>query len=329
MLLTLQRVRHASGIGSPYANAPDREFSMKVLIGIDGSAGGNEAADQASRLISGKRDAVVLCYCPPELQVPPGSPVEEPVIQRTREALVRAVFDRARSHLHFDGPVEERIVEGDPRQGLLAAADACQADLIAVGARGLGTLQRLLLGSVSTTVVHAAQVPVLVVRLRPEREGADSFRVLLAYDAGKASRYALEVLGQLTWPESTVGHVMSVVPMPLAAEIPPWWELPGSGWSGADELYREYGPMKAAARQELESCYQQLPAPFQATEPIITVGDPAAEILGMADLHKSDLLVVGARRMKALGRLFLGSTSERVWTHAACSVLVVRESAEA
>ena len=60
--------------------------------------------------------------------------------------------------------VEAVVVEGDPRQAINAEASHWQADCIFVGARGLGTLDRLLLGSVSGAVVSHAHCAVEIVR---------------------------------------------------------------------------------------------------------------------------------------------------------------------
>ena len=53
---------------------------------------------------------------------------------------------------------------GDPVVQLQLSADENGADLIVVGARGHSVAHRLLLGSVSTRLVHHAHRPVLVVR---------------------------------------------------------------------------------------------------------------------------------------------------------------------
>ena len=37
-------------------------------------------------------------------------------------------------------------------------------DLIVIGARGRGTIKQMLLGSVSTAIVHSSQIPVLVIK---------------------------------------------------------------------------------------------------------------------------------------------------------------------
>ena len=47
---------------------------------------------------------------------------------------------------------------------LCRVAEEIAADLVVVGSRGRGVIQRALLGSVSTHVVHNAPCPVMIVR---------------------------------------------------------------------------------------------------------------------------------------------------------------------
>jgi nucleotide-binding universal stress UspA family protein len=62
--------------------------------------------------------------------------------------------------------VEPEIVLGDPASAIVDAAEATDPALIVVGSRGLGALDRLRLGSISTKVLHAAAGPVLIVPRR-------------------------------------------------------------------------------------------------------------------------------------------------------------------
>lgn len=63
--------------------------------------------------------------------------------------------------------VSTEIVQGSPRQVIVDKAEKWHADLIVMGSRGLGAWNRLLLGSVSSAVVHHAKCSVEIVR-RPE-----------------------------------------------------------------------------------------------------------------------------------------------------------------
>jgi nucleotide-binding universal stress UspA family protein len=91
-------------------------------------------------------------------------PVEE---REDRAAAAQDVVDRARQ----SGARATYLVwDGDPGDGILAAAEAERADLIVVGTRGRSVVGRML-GSVSDHIVHRARVPVLVVR--PEGDDGD------------------------------------------------------------------------------------------------------------------------------------------------------------
>jgi nucleotide-binding universal stress UspA family protein len=64
--------------------------------------------------------------------------------------------------------VSSTVEEGDPKKCLVNEARTWNADAIFVGARGLGRMERLLLGSVSSAVVAHAPCTVEVVRDRPK-----------------------------------------------------------------------------------------------------------------------------------------------------------------
>ena len=59
---------------------------------------------------------------------------------------------------------EEMIVQGDPRQEIVAVARSINADCIVIGSLGMSALERALIGSVSDSVLRHAPCPVLMVR---------------------------------------------------------------------------------------------------------------------------------------------------------------------
>lgn len=69
---------------------------------------------------------------------------------------------KAPSAAHPDVVVKATVVQSDPASALVDAA--ADAQLLVVGSHGRGGLGRLLMGSVSTNVLHATETPVIVVR---------------------------------------------------------------------------------------------------------------------------------------------------------------------
>jgi nucleotide-binding universal stress UspA family protein len=58
---------------------------------------------------------------------------------------------------------------GYPADEIIATAGDFDTDLVVVGARGLGGMARLLLGSVSERVLRHARCPVLIVKEGPQK----------------------------------------------------------------------------------------------------------------------------------------------------------------
>jgi nucleotide-binding universal stress UspA family protein len=286
---------------------------MKVLCGVDGSPNSFEAVLFVGRLLNAAADQVGLYYTPPE------SP--------NRNTLAEAVFDQCRNRLAEPMAKGVHTIVGNepPQRGLLAAAEAWQAEMIVVGARGVGPIARLLLGSVSTAVSQSASVPVLVVREGVGGASENSMRVLVAYDGSDVSRHAIDLVGRLSWPAETVGRMMTVCESAFV-QLPEWLEKqtrdPESE-AMSQVWVREHEAEKRATHDELAAYCQKLPAAFRA-DPLVVEGDPADEILKAVERENSDLVVMGARGIGAWERLLLGSTSQKVLSHAPCSVLIAR-----
>jgi nucleotide-binding universal stress UspA family protein len=64
--------------------------------------------------------------------------------------------------------VEKDVLFGSPDSRIVETAEEWKADLIVVGSHGYSRWERLLLGSVSSSVVHHAPCSVLVVRVPAE-----------------------------------------------------------------------------------------------------------------------------------------------------------------
>jgi nucleotide-binding universal stress UspA family protein len=295
---------------------------MKVLIGVDGSSGSFEATALAGRLLSPAKDQIGFYYAPAEPPRPDGTDMRE----RARRALSAAVFAKTREHLPeaFRAKVETVIGVQRPDRGLVVAAQQWRADLIVVGARGLGPIQRLLLGSVSQAVVHDAGVPVLVVRHDAVRHSS-SLKLLLGFDSANAEMQA-DVLSEFTWPAEASGRVAAVVETMVAGPLPDWLEQQARDTESeamAQAWVCKHEEEMQLRRSQLAAYQQQLPAPFHKLPPLVIEGHPAEEILKLIDSESIDLVVVGRTVSGAMKRMLMGSTSIKVLTHAPCSVLVI------
>src|SRR5262249_36476393 len=68
--------------------------------------------------------------------------------------------------------VESQVMEGDPVDMILRAAEETHSDVIVMGTHGRTAVARLLLGSVAESVLRKAPCPVLTAKAAPERKRA-------------------------------------------------------------------------------------------------------------------------------------------------------------
>jgi nucleotide-binding universal stress UspA family protein len=135
----------------------------RIVVGFDGSEHSRKALERAADLANGATLAVVCAADVARLMRDPAGGVS-PVEPADAEARTTALAE-ARQYLEGRG-VEGVYIEGTghPADVLVQEAEESGADMIVVGTRGLNAAKRLVMGSVSTTVVHHAPCDVLVVR---------------------------------------------------------------------------------------------------------------------------------------------------------------------
>ena len=160
---------HTIGPELTAAEAPERSEALAtdgldeprtIIVGYDGSEPAKRALARAAFLAGPQTRVIVVAAAEPYprsgITIPANRDPEE-IRQRRRE------LDQARRDLSEAGILAETMLSrGRPADVLLEAAE--DADLLIVGSRRLNRLERLVLGSVSSKVVHDAAGDVLVVR---------------------------------------------------------------------------------------------------------------------------------------------------------------------
>jgi len=138
-----------------------------ITVGVDGSAHSAHALEWAIKEASVRHApvTVVTVHTVP-MSGWTGSPITLPQDATDEEKAEKAAEEltqKAISKLDGAQPssVTVRAVSGFPAQELIEASRT--ADLVVVGSRGAGGFARLLIGSVSSQVVHHAHCPVVVV----------------------------------------------------------------------------------------------------------------------------------------------------------------------
>jgi len=146
---------------------------VRLIIGVDGSKGAEAAVEAvAARTWPAGSEARILnaAWATPQIASNRGI---GPIITWIAEekARVNKMIDEAVGKLRTSGLRTEVVVkEEDPKRLLITEAESWGADCIFVGARGMGRIERFLLGSVSSAVAARAHCSVEVVYDRKERQ---------------------------------------------------------------------------------------------------------------------------------------------------------------
>ncbi|NWF60848.1 MAG: universal stress protein [Fischerella sp.] len=135
--------------------------------------------------------------------------------------------------------------------------------------------------------------------------------ILVALDASGIAERVIESLNDLVLPKDGKLILCHVFPPPESE-----MELP------ADRPHSESLALSYLHIEKQLQAYQaQLPV---ESEIELVTGDPAEEIIRLANIYKADLIVIGSRGLTGMNRIVQGSVSSQVVEEAHCSVMVVK-----
>jgi nucleotide-binding universal stress UspA family protein len=286
-----------------------------IVVGVDGSASGNEALRWAlaeARLRGARLKAVHAWDVPP----------------LTLAGVVPAVFVRVRDEFHasarelLDGAlestadpgagvdVEHVIVKGHPAQALLQTA--ADAEMLVVGSHGHGRVTSMVLGSVSQQCLHHAVCPIAVVHAAHH---GDRSRIVVGIDGSPGAEAALR------WAAAEAGRRGTSL-LAVCAYHEPAGVFAGGAMS-AGALAELHESLLHGAEQVLtgaEASVSDVPVATRA------VHAPAADAI-LAAAADAEMLVVGSRGRGGFASLMLGSVSQHCAARAPGVAVVVPSTA--
>jgi nucleotide-binding universal stress UspA family protein len=210
---------------------------------------------------------------------------------QARTALARDVRGQL-DRLAIDGMWPLEVITGDPAATLANVARNIGASLIIMGLGGHGVLDRIL-----------GDEPVLAVA--PGYSGLPS-RVLAAVDFSASGVRALTLGTEIMQRDSnlTLAHVISP-------------DLDPVNWNGKTTGYH------ATVGRALDRVIAEMGfGEVASVERRVLAGDPARELIHLAEELKPDLILAGSHGHNFFTRLLLGSVSTRLIRSGRCSVLV-------
>jgi nucleotide-binding universal stress UspA family protein len=289
---------------------------MRVLLAYDGSNGATQAADIVASA-AWPEDSLIRVVSVIE---PVVMPMHRPWADDAIDAVTALAGDRnAEVVMRLKGSqpsVEGTVLRGRPATVIIDEARTFAADLIVMGSRGQGLIASLLLGSVSAEVIDHVRCPILVARAPTIKQ------VVLATDESSSARAAESIVAEWSMFEALPIRVVSVahVDHPWTTGIAPTMYRQVVAAYAAD-----LRDAKATHKRAAEEAADRLRGAGRRAEPEMREGDPAAEIIAVAEERGADLIVLGSRGRTGVARLLLGSVARNVLSGTTGSVLIVHE----
>lgn len=147
---------------------------MKIILATDGTTYGDAASDMLAKFNLGSGDSItVICVVdvafPLAIDIYGGYLPDTTDLEKAARENAEKILAATKSKLNgfFTGKgvnITSDIHFGTPESRIVEMAEENDADLIVIGSHGYKQWERLLLGSVSSSVVHHAPCSVLVVR---------------------------------------------------------------------------------------------------------------------------------------------------------------------
>jgi nucleotide-binding universal stress UspA family protein len=278
----------------------------RLLVAVDGSETSLHALKEAFKLSTSWVTVVAVTpFYEGDLRL-----LGVPGVGRLMREPCDTALARARELAAAAGAVIQTVCErGEPHERIVELAAAGNRDLIILGTKGNGFLERILMGSVSQRVIGFSTQDVLVV---PAGASPGWEKILVTTDGSLTSRSAAARALELGATYGSELLVVSVQDFPAA--------LRGLAPKTRLELLK-------ICEKEVAEIIGQAEARHLKSQGFVPEGVAFQAITDLAREQEANLIVMGSHGHTALPRLLMGRVTERVIGHAPCPVLVVKEKA--
>jgi nucleotide-binding universal stress UspA family protein len=281
-----------------------------ILVPVDGSGMSELAVPFAEGLARAAGAKVVLMRAVPSplLIAPEPGEFSESQAAQALEEIKRRLPD---GELH----AEAHVVQGDPGDAIVRAAESLQADLIVMATHGRGGLGRAVYGSIADEVVRTTSVPVLLIPPGAKYRMNPPCKVLVPLDGSAFAEAALPPAINLA--VALRGRVVLV----RATASPTYWVLDDDGGRTPDPASEA-----AAARRYLETAAVGYARDGVELSGYATDEAPAEAILGAARDYDAGAIAMATHGRSGLLRAALGSVAQEVLSRTTLPVLLVHPS---
>jgi nucleotide-binding universal stress UspA family protein len=283
-----------------------------LILAMDGSESSIRACDATATIAEGFKASVTVLYAVPKML---SIRAEPSMNNQARGTLEKAVALLA----SYEGVrASSEVIAADTlsvSESLIDYIEKKKCDLVVCGSRGLGGLERMLLGSVSNSLVSHCPFPVMVVRSSSDTKITFK-KILVATDGSESAKKGAELaisFGKTFSSKLTFAYVVYTPPISYTAGEGDWFQKSIDDERMDGKRVTE-GALSFARQNGVDA----------DARVIDDMSSPASALTKTAEGENYDLITVGTRGLSGFKRLALGSVASGVVHYSKGSVLVVR-----
>lgn len=272
----------------------------KIIVPLDGSELADGVLKHVERLLGQEPCEVTLLRV-----LPPQDAVEEVPGQFELERRAAEVhLDNVALRLTEVGARVKKLTrQGDPAAEIIFAVDELGPDLVAMSSHGRGGVMRWIRGSVAERVLRSSPASLLLITAKGLDRNIEQRlrRILVPLDGTETSARVLPLVQELAGLHGAEVLLLRVERGLLVASRSP------------EEVAASLDPQAERLRQQ-----------GLAVRVVAARGDPASQVLDLAEDEDVDLIAMVSSGRTGVERVIEGSVTEKVLRHGRRPLLVVR-----
>ena len=264
----------------------------KILVAVDGSESSLHALRESFKLATKEQSWITVVSVVP----PYRGDLAMTAITNIQQA-IREPYEKALSEAEKMAKAERMLirtvcVEGDPYEGIVDHAESEKCDVIILGKKSTGMLERVLMGSVTAKVIGYTLCRVLVI---PKDAHLTFEKILIATDGSMHSEFASQEAIDIA--KRCRGILIVLSATKKEEDIP-------------------------AAKKNVDMVKKLAEKEGVEVETLIRKGVPHEVIVTTAAQKDAGLIVLGSHGRTGITKLLMGSVTERVIGNTRTAVLV-------
>ncbi|WNM62155.1 universal stress protein [Candidatus Nitrospira neomarina] len=287
---------------------------MRIVVPVDGSSCSTSSVHTLAHFTPPEELTLVHALHLPDFNYPMITPdlrteAQEAIKDQLRKEGEK-ILDEAQKHLPADFSHVQQVHQiGHPVDVIVETARSAQSHLIVLGARGLGPIKELILGSVSHRVLMHGSCSTMIVKTPMSQLK----KILLPIEGQEDAEAALQFLALQPFRQ------------PVEVEVFAVWPQPQLSWpTTIGQSDRLEAHAIEEAQERMKTITDRLTRMNFACQAHVGIGDPAYAILEQRHASQSDLIMMGMHGRGGFSRFLMGSVSHSVLHQTPCPVLIVR-----